>query len=706
MKKLRVFETHGVIFAGTRGEEHYGLCPFTGKEDKFYVNETSMLWDSKTAGEGGDIPKFLHLISKQNNDQLTLPLKRKLSTHRNIPAEAFKIWNTGWDGQRYTWPVRNAKGIVQDIRHYQLGKSMMSTAGCSTCLMGAEWLAKKPKDPVYLCEGEWDAIALKWLLSKLRRPGVVLCVPGVGTFKQEWVSWFNGRTVHVLYDADEAGENGDLLVQKRLGEVSKKITYTHWPDSVDRGFDTRDWIIHGAVDRDTAAECFDALTKLFETKPRKRIPPIEGDSGTGYVESDEEKASDWTRPPSLGELRDVFNKWLFLNNTDAIETVMAVHLSQIIDGPPIWMFLVAPPGGAKTEIIGSLSLCDQTYMTSSLTPHALISGANFKNMPDPSLIPRLDGRVMVVKDFTSILSMRDADKDEIFGILRDAYDGRCGKVFGTGVERNYRSRFTILAAVTPRIYDLSSQHQSLGERFLKFSSGHNLKHTSERDIIRRAIDNINRETEMKWQLSDVVRAFMDDCLVWASSLDLEESPYIDEDFKERLIYLGMFGARLRGTVSRDSYRHDIMTSRPSAEVGSRLGIQLAKFVKSLALIHRHEECGEEEYRIVKKIVLDTIPQRVEDMVRTLMIDCPNDDDTLTTQELARSTRYPLATVSRLVQDLHVLDIVRRSGTSYRHHWSLSTYVRGCIEKSGLYRTEEELKRPIRMFVKKRKQNQS
>ena len=313
---------------------------------------------------------------------------------------------------------------------------------------------------------------------------------------------------------------------------------------------------------------------------------------------------------------------------------------------------------------------------------------------------------MVVKDFTSILSMRDADKDEIFGILRDAYDGRCGKVFGTGVERNYRSRFTILAAVTPRIYDLSSQHQSLGERFLKFSSGHNLKHTSERDIIRRAIDNINRETEMKWQLSDVVRAFMDDCLVWASSLDLEESPYIDEDFKERLIYLGMFGARLRGTVSRDSYRHDIMTSRPSAEVGSRLGIQLAKFVKSLALIHRHEECGEEEYRIVKKIVLDTIPQRVEDMVRTLMIDCPNDDDTLTTQELARSTRYPLATVSRLVQDLHVLDIVRRSGTSYRHHWSLSTYVRGCIEKSGLYRTEEELKRPTRMFVKKRKQNQS
>ena len=702
MKKLRVFETHGVIFAGTRGEEHYGLCPFTGKEDKFYVNETSMLWDSKTAGVGGDIAKFLFLIAKQNTEQLTSSIKRRLSSHRNLPIEAFKFWHTGWDGHRYTWPVRNAKGIVQDIRHYQLGKSMMSTAGCSTCLMGSEWLVKKPKDPVYLCEGEWDAIALQWLLSALHRPGVVLCVPGVGTFKQEWVPWFNGRTVHVLYDADEAGENGDLLIQKRLSEVTKKITYTHWPDSVDRGFDTRDWIIYGAVDRDTPGECFTALTKLFETKPRKRIPPVEGDHQ--YTENDEEKASEWDKPPSLSQLREVFMKWLFLTDTDTVETIMAVHLSQIIDGPPIWMFLVAPPGGAKTEIISSLSLCHQTYMTSSLTPHALISGANFKNLPDPSLIPRLDGRVMVVKDFTSILSMRDADKDEIFGILRDAYDGKCGKIFGTGIERNYKSRFTILAAVTPRIYDLSSQHQSLGERFLKYSSGHNLKHISERDIIRRAIDNINRETEMKWQLADAVRSFMDARLAWAQKLNLRTTPSINKEFKERLIYLGMFGARLRGTVSRDTYHHDIMTSRPSAEVGSRLGIQLAKFVKSLAIVYNHKECGEKEYRIVKKVVLDTIPQRVEDIVRTLVVSCPSPDDSLTTQELARSTRYPLATVSRLLQDLHVLDIVQRSGSSYRHYWFISPYVRECIDKSGLYGTDEELKRPSRMFVKIRKNN--
>ena len=207
---------------------------------------------------------------------------------------------------------------------------------------------------------------------------------------------------------------------------------------------------------------------------------------------------------------------------------------------------------------------------------------------------------------------------------------------------------------------------------------------------------------MKWQLADVVRAFINERLEWAEKLNLEVYPSIDKNFKEKLIYLGMFGARLRGTVSRDTYRHDIMTSRPSAEIGSRLGIQLAKFVKSLALIHRQKRCGKDQYRIVKKIVLDTIPQRVEDMVRTIVINCPKPDNSITTQELARITRYPLATVSRLLQDLHVLDVVKREGASYRHYWKLSSYVRECIDKSGLYESSEELKRPTKMFIKNNK----
>src|SRR6185295_20396517 len=127
---------------------------------------------------------------------------------------------------------------------------------------------------------------------------------------------------------------------------------------------------------------------------------------------------------------------------------------------------------------------------------------------EPSLIPRLNEKVLVIKDFTSILGMNDNDKEEIFSILRDAYDGFCGKVFGNGVERSYKSRFTVIAAVTPSIYDLGPRHSALGERFLKFMMGDNLHHDQEEEIISRAIENVDRDSKIRTELSLVTGTFL------------------------------------------------------------------------------------------------------------------------------------------------------------------------------------------------------
>jgi hypothetical protein len=366
-----------------------------------------------------------------------------------------------------------------------------------------------------------------------------------------------------------------------------------------------------------------------------------------------------------------------------------------MDGPPVWVFLVGPPGSAKTAVLASLNTYEKIYSTSSLTVHALISGANWKETMDPSLIPKLDGKIMVVKDFTSIMAMRDAEKDEIFGILRDAYDGRCGKVFGNGVERNYVSRFTVLAAVTPRIYDLSSNHTSLGERFLKFSVGHNLIHTSEEEIISRAIGNINSEAEMNVEFQDVVNQFL------TRTVNMEHIPDVPKDIERRTIALAMWGARMRGSVTRDTYRNEIITSRPSAEIGSRLGIQLAKLAKALAMVHGNKSVTMAEYRLVKKITLDTIPQRNEDIFRHMLKMCPSFSDTISASAIATATRYPQATIQRLLQDMDVLDVVTKTGTSMKYNWTLSKYIRGCATRAGLYETEEEKARPTRVWVKRK-----
>jgi hypothetical protein len=217
--------------------------------------------------------------------------------------------------------------------------------------------------------------------------------------------------------------------------------------------------------------------------------------------------------------------------------------------------------------------------------------------------------------------------------------------------------------------------------------GDNLNHTSEQAIIRRAIENINKESKMQLELQDVVQAFLRArCPVLSKDL-----PTLPENIIKKIIQLGMFGARMRGTVSRDTYHNDIVTSRPSAEIGSRLGIQLAKLGQSLAVVYGHKTVGEQEYTVLKKVVLDTVPQRIEDMLRHMIRLCPTMDDRMAAIDLAKESRYPMATVGRILDDLNVLQIAERTGTQFRFYWTVSKYIRDAIREAGLYTTIPELR---------------
>ena len=151
---------------------------------------------------------------------------------------------------------------------------------------------------------------------------------------------------------------------------------------------------------------------------------------------------------------------------------------------------------------------------------------------------------------------------------------------------------------------------------------------------------------------------------------------------------------MRGTVTRDTYRNDIITSRPSAEVATRLGKQLAKLCQALAILHQRNTVTDDDYRLIRKVMLDTVPQRTEDLFRNILLTCPTEEDTISTSLLSTRTHYPGATVSRIVQDLTVLEIAKRVTDSKirSSSWSLSGYIRKLVKDADLYQTEEELKR--------------
>jgi hypothetical protein len=102
----------------------------------------------------------------------------------------------------------------------------------------------------------------------------------------------------------------------------------------------------------------------------------------------------------------------------------------------VWLLIVAPSGGTKTELIRSVKNYPGMYTLSSLTSKTLISGKIHKNKEGDQevkvfgLAQKLNGQVLLIKDFTIILDLPAAERGEIFAQLRDLYDGYIEKGFG------------------------------------------------------------------------------------------------------------------------------------------------------------------------------------------------------------------------------------------------------------------------------------
>lgn len=685
---LKGFKKFGFRVNSTTSTQAVGDCIFCGKENKCYINKTNLMWDCKVCMRKGNYLRFLEHVHKISISQMTPIELSRLAANRGLPVLAFSNYQIGKHGNDFLIPVYGVEGKLQDLRTYRFGGKLMSAPGCQVSLLGVEKLDTLEKgETVYLCEGEWDAMAMNWLVGSVKQKGMAVGTPGAGTFKREWIPGFKEKNVVVLYDNDEAGENGDAVVYERLRGAVSSLKFMHWPKNRIKGFDTRDLIVEMAVKERKPKGTFAFIQNNVRNSPRKGAAVPEEESNGKLLVTFQIK----DRTVTLQKVFKVFEKWMHAPNHDAIELSIATIISNELQGDPLWLFLVAPPGGSKTEILTAFDKCTNTFITSSLTPHALISGTSFKSGKDPSLIPKLDGKTLIVKDFTSILGKRETEKDEIFGILRDAYDGKCGKVFGTGTTRYYKSHFSILSGVTPTIYELSSQYAGLGERFLKFFIGDSLVHIAEKDIIRRSMRNVNKETNMREEIAEVVRDYV--------GLLLEEMrkpgykpPELPIEMENQIIACAQFVARLRASVPRDKFNSEMILSKPSAEVGSRLGKQLTRVALGITIVHKEKKVGNHALRVLKKVALDTVSQRNESILRVVYKACLHPDDSIRTKDVAFTVRYPFSTVSRVLNDMDVLDIVRKTGASGKAEWRLTDYMSGLIKDSTMYTLPEELER--------------
>lgn len=193
---------------------------------------------------------FFHTALREN-----LSAQKYLIAQRGLKRKTLKQYGIGWDGQRYTIPIRDEKGDIVNIRRYSQTKSTTGKMlnyvenvdgkirryGSPARLYGLDELCKAngQSKQVIVCEGEWDR-----LLLCQNGHLAVTGTHGAKTWRKEWSEHFAGKDVVLIFDTDRQGRSAAKDVSEALLPFAKSVKNIILPfEEKDANKDITDWYV-------------------------------------------------------------------------------------------------------------------------------------------------------------------------------------------------------------------------------------------------------------------------------------------------------------------------------------------------------------------------------------------------------------------------------------------------------------------------------
>lgn len=314
----------------------------------------------------------------------------------------------------------------------------------------------------------------------------------------------------------------------------------------------------------------------------------------------------------------------------------------------------------NTEFLNMLRGLDYTYTLSTLTGKTLFSGAKVpgKGEGGASLIYKIESKIVMIKDLTSILNENVEDRKLIMSQLREIYDGHYNKEFGTGDSVNWEGRVSFLAGVTQAIHTLKANWSQMGERMLLY----NLKQP---DRIKQSIRAMeNQEGGMIEAERLKLRAMMTS---WGHRIkkqvvklvEKKKVPILSKEAKVELSELSEFSTRARSDVERDwRSANKEMLEAHDPEMPGRMAAQLMNVAVSFMILrwleHGKFELTDKHRKVVQAIALDSITKlKMKVMVELARY------DVIHTSGLAVKMAFPTTTIRRALEDLNALKVISR-----------------------------------------------
>ncbi len=364
-------------------------------------------------------------------------------------------------------------------------------------------------------------------------------------------------------------------------------------------------------------------------------------------------------PISFEELEKIVSKWLLIKDEGLLRILLASVIANKLQADPVWLFLVAAPGGTKTELIRGLNKIDGIYPISDLTPQTLLSGERGK---DASLLLRLPfGTIFTYKDFTTVLSMHRDKQQAIISQLREIFDGYYRKEFGTGETKTWEGKIGFIAGVTSVIDRHYEIYSVLGERFIQYRP----VQSDSIALAKKAMANSGGEKRMREEIQNAIADYI------AGIKIPEERMAVSEELQDHVAHLAAFCVKARSGILRDGYSTREIDLIPDTELPTRLAKQLITLLSALLLIGH--TTSEVDYELIRKVAMDSLPQKRRLALNILMLE----EEQLDTADIALKIGYPTNTTRRILEDLHGLGLVDREheGKGYADKWQISKYAK-------------------------------
>ena len=637
-------------------------CPFCGKENKLSMSKQDghvyQCWSCKERGNAITFMRhwYSSLPELTKSAAMQFCNKKKGVDPSVLRREGVRFEQAG--KENYFWfPVMNVDGNIIALHKYCLNTNIAYASpkpwNCS--VLGLANLSGE--ETIWIAEGHADYLILQHLKRKYSGKFDVLGSCGSG-FSGNYLHLLEGKNVVLLFDNDDAGRSGIKSVAKRIkasGHSVASLRHLDWSkmvipslSEIPEKFDLRDLYNENASNASMLLEFIEQHLQEVDMQEVVTIEPQACDS--------------------FNKLMDIYRQDLTVTDSmiDCLALGMATHIAVALEGDPLWLYLVGAPSSGKSTICELLA-SDEIHTRSLSKFTGLVSGSR----QGSHLIPMLQNKCVVIKDGTLLLESSQQQLANVYGELRDIFDGSLNAEYRNGVSASFQNiSFGMIIGITERIYSLNMA--ALGERFLhcRLETSRDVETSRNRKAIQSIFEHTAR-TRSEGNENGDARSFPKQRAYTAGFLSYLHTKLRNEDILRpghndhdiRLIQaLGdvIACSRAQAPRSKEFGSSELLyDARP--EASTRVVKQLSRLALCLCYVLGTNHLTPQIRRLLTKVALDTSFSRQHTIIKAVALSQKG----LQRQGVAMATGIPLETISRRIDDLLSLGILVGSDTDMR-----------------------------------------